>query len=362
VPTPTEPGTSPDDGPGAPVLAVSAGDPLGIGPEVLVKALADPGLRGLAAFAVFGPAWALERAAERSGIETFWSTEHREMARHRAGRAGEVVVFDDGNSPGDHPEFAGPPRPTGAGGLCSFAAVEAAIEAVRRGWAHGIVTAPIAKASWELAGHAGPCAPGGGYPGHTELLADRFAARRTAMLFEGPRLRVILATTHIPLAAVPAALTAERVLETIEVGAGACGMFGIAGPRVAVCGLNPHAGEGGLLGAEEDRSIRPAIERARARGIDASGPWPGDTIFAAQARGAYDLVVAMYHDQGLVAVKTLDGQDAVNVTVGLPAVRTSPAHGTAFDIAGTGRASARGMVAALRLALRLARPAAGGGA
>ena len=174
------------------------------------------------------------------------------------------------------------------------------------------------------------------------------------MMFVSPRLKVILATVHVPLRMVPGLLTRERVVRTIELGAAECARLGVGGPRVAVCGVNPHAGEAGLLGDDEGRVIGPAIEAAKKRGIDARGPFPGDTVFNAAVKGEFDLVVAMYHDQGLIRVKLLDRDRAVNVTVGLPVIRTSPDHGTAFDIAGRGIADAGSMKAAIRLAVRMA--------
>lgn len=331
--------------PDRPLLGVTMGDPYGIGPEVTVKALADPGVRGAARFVVFGADWALRRAAGAAGIAPFWS----------ADPGAEVSLVEIGGAP---PVSApATPGPTSAGGAASFACVEAAIGAALRpagapGRLSGVVTAPISKQAWAMAGHTR-------WPGHTELFAERMDAKHSAMLFVSPRLRVALVTVHIPLSRVAGALNAERVLEVIRLGAAACGRLGCAQgrerPRIAVCGVNPHAGEGGLLGDDEARTIAPAIERARAEGIDASGPHPGDTVFVAAARGDYDLVVAMYHDQGLIPVKLLGWEEAVNVTLGLPTVRTSPDHGTAYDIAGTNRANARSMIAAIRLAARWAR-------
>src|SRR5690606_23359482 len=224
---------------------------------------------------------------------------------------------------------------TPEGGDVSFQMVEDAIAAAKRPVADparvdAVVTGPISKAAWAAAGHAD-------FPGHTELFADRFGVSRYGMMFVTPRLRVILATAHIPLMAVGPALTAERVERAITLGTDACRRLGVDAPRIAVCGLNPHAGEGGLLGPEDDAVIAPAIAAAQRTGLDARGPFPADTIFIAAARGDWDLVVAMYHDQGLIPVKLLDRDRAVNVTIGLPIVRTSPDHGTAFDIAGQNR-------------------------
>ncbi|MBY0261396.1 MAG: 4-hydroxythreonine-4-phosphate dehydrogenase PdxA, partial [Phycisphaerales bacterium] len=214
-----------------------------------------------------------------------------------------------------------------------------------------IVTAPISKTSWMLAGHTR-------HPGHTELLADRFDAPESGMLFVGPSMRVMLATIHVPLRDVPRGLTTALVLRAIRLAHQSCLDFGVKSPKIGVCGVNPHAGEGGILGTEDEAVITPAVAAARALGIGATGPHPADTIFSQavlppRGPGALDAIVAMYHDQGLIPIKLLDKREAVNVTVGLPTIRTSPAHGTAFDIAGTGRADPASMHAAIRTALEL---------
>jgi len=192
------------------------------------------------------------------------------------------------------------------------------------------------------------------WPGHTELLAARTKAKRHAMMFVSPRLRVALASAHVALMDIKNVLTIGRVFDAIDLGAQLCRQLGIAKPSVAVCGLNPHAGENGLFGDEEERIIRPAIDVAKLHGINALGPFPGDTIFIDAAAGKHDLVVAMYHDQGLIPVKLLGWDKAVNVTVGLPIIRTSPDHGTAYGIAGTSVASDGSMRAAIELAIRMA--------
>lgn len=250
----------------------------------------------------------------------------------------------------------GAPTSTRFGGALSFAAVDAAIAAAQRPLGDpdridAIVTAPISKTSWTLAGHTR-------HPGHTELLADRFDAPESGMLFVGPSMRVMLATIHVPLREVTRVLTSELVLRAIRLAHQSCLDFGVKSPRIGVCGVNPHAGEGGILGYEDEAVITPAVAGARALGISATGPHPADTIFSQavlppRGPGALDAIVAMYHDQGLIPIKLLDKREAVNVTVGLPTIRTSPAHGTAFDIAGTGRADPASMLAAIRTALEL---------
>lgn len=341
------------------------GDPGGIGAEVVVKALADPTRRGSARHRVYGSSAAMLEAARGAGIEPYWVRVPRARAHALpqvlgvGGPGGPDVVLVDSDGMDDAGLEAKPPpltvlerRSTAAGGALSFQYVEDAIADAKRAAgdplrADAIVTAPISKEAWALAGH-------GEFPGHTELLAARFGVERAAMMFEAEPLRVILVTTHIPLSEVAKAVTAERVLDVIEMGHEACVRLGVAKPRLAVCGLNPHAGEQGLVGDDEQRVITPAIERARGKGIDVSGPFPGDTVFNAAVKGRYDMVVAMYHDQGLIPVKLLAFDRAVNVTLGLPTVRTSPDHGTAFDIAGRNVADPGSMGAAIDLAVKLA--------
>jgi 4-hydroxythreonine-4-phosphate dehydrogenase len=215
---------------------------------------------------------------------------------------------------------------------------------------HGIATAPVNKLAFARAGLP--------WKGHTDLLAHLCGVSRVAMLFHAPELNVVLATVHIPLSEVPRALTVEGMSETIRLTARSMPAFGIERPRIAVAGLNPHAGEDGLLGSEERSTLAPAIESVRASGIDVAGPFPADTVFTRAARGEFDVVVACYHDQGLIPVKLLAFGRAVNVTIGLPIVRTSVDHGTAFDIAGKGVADPGSMIEAVLLAARLARHAA----
>jgi 4-hydroxythreonine-4-phosphate dehydrogenase len=301
---------------------------------VIVKALNDPRVRGLARWRVLGARGALEGAARGAGVEPFWDRGDCELLESEVRDA----RYERGAS--------------AAGGELSFRWVDEAIAMARRPSGDSlrvdaVVTAPISKRAWELAGH-------GAFPGHTELFATRLGATRHGMMFVSPRLRVILATAHVPLMRVRETLSTARVLEVIELGAEACRALGVARPRLAVCGLNPHAGESGLLGADESEVIEPAIRAAVAAGIDAQGPFPGDTVFIAAAAGRWDLVVAMHHDQGLIPVKLLDRDRAVNVTVGLPIVRTSPDHGTAFDIAGQNKADPGSMIAAMELAARMA--------
>lgn len=330
------------------------GDPLGIGPEVIVRALADRALRRRGRFLIHGLAEPLAAAADACGIEPFWWRLPAGSTLLDTTLAHDVVLLDHGHESGwDDLDWSSMRREAGApAGQASFRFVEAAIEDAKRprdDVAHvdAIVTAPINKNAWALAGHAR-------FPGHTDLLARRFNAQRTRMMFVAPRLRVILVTAHIPLMELRNILTIGRVFDTIDLGVEACRSLGFDSPRVALCGVNPHAGEEGLMGDEEERILKPAMRIAEASGIRVSGPWPADTVFRSAIRGEFDLVVAMYHDQGLIPVKTTAFDQAVNVTVGLPTVRTSPDHGTAFDIAGKGVADPGSMHAAIDLAVSMA--------
>lgn len=284
-----------------PRIAITAGDPAGIGPEIAERAASDSRVLDVCDPIVYS--------------------------------SGEPGRFVPGVSSAD------------AGRAAYDAIVRAAADACY-GRVQGIATAPVGKEAFRLAGLP--------WTGHTDLLAHLTGASDVAMMFYSEALRVVLATVHIALADVPRALTAPLVEKTIALTARELPRFGIAAPRIAVAGLNPHAGEHGLFGREEETAIAPAIAACRARGIDVSGPFPGDTVFVRARRGEFDVVVACYHDQGLIPVKLVAFGEAVNVTLGLPIVRTSVDHGTAFDIAGKGIASAESMVAAVLLAARLA--------
>ena len=249
------------------------------------------------------------------------------------------------------PVVAGTPDP--ANGAAVIASIDRAVALVRAGRASAVVTNPIQKSALYAAGFR--------HPGHTEYLAHLAGlAEEPVMLLEGGGLRVVLATIHVPYRDVPAALTADGIVHVARVTARALASdFGVERPRLAVAGLNPHAGEAGTIGREEVEVIAPAVARLRADGIDASGPYPSDTLFHAGARARYDAVVCMYHDQGLIPLKTLDFDTGVNVTLGLPFVRTSPDHGTALSLAGTGTASPSSLIQAMRSAAGMAARRAG---
>lgn len=341
--------------PTRPTIAVSMGDPGGIGPEVLVKALADSELRRSARFFIHGLSEPLLEAAEAAAIPPFWWKVRAGSSLLETAGSHDVVLIDHSDAASELGWSADTHRkPTKASGTLSFRFVDDAISAAKgelpgHPRAHAVVTAPISKHAWAMAGQVR-------FPGHTEMLAERFGATRSRMAFIAPNLRVILATAHIPLGRITNDLTIGRVHDTIDLGADLCRALGIERPRIAVAGLNPHAGEEGLLGDEEKRIIGPAIAHAQRNGIDAQGPFPGDTVFNAAIKGRYDLVVAMYHDQGLIPVKLLAFDSAVNITTGLPVWRTSPDHGTAYDIAGKNLADCGSMKESLKLAVRLAKP------
>jgi 4-hydroxythreonine-4-phosphate dehydrogenase len=318
-------------------VGITMGDAAGIGPEIVVKAYAQ----GLGAPAVvYGDAGALRRAAALLGARL---QVHEIADITQAAPAPDVIQVVSCSPP--LPDDLPPGKVSAAAGRGSYDYVCAAIDDARAGRIRAIVTAPLNKESM----HAG----GADYPGHTEILAERSGTRDFAMMLANQELRVLLVTIHVALAQVPALITPQAELTAIHLAHQACRQMGIAQPRVAVCGLNPHAGENGKFGREDLDIIAPAITAARAEGIDASGPWPGDTIFMRARRGDFDIVVAQYHDQGLIPVKYLGVDEGVNVTVGLPFVRTSVDHGTAFDIAWQGVADHASLIAAFDLALAM---------
>jgi 4-hydroxythreonine-4-phosphate dehydrogenase len=303
---------------------------------------------------IHGSSLAMLEAAEAVGIEPYWWRVDARSQVAPTALAHDVVLFDSDpqlHEKGIDIRFS--KLPTKLNGRLSFDWVERAIEDVKRDQddpmrADAIVTGPINKQAWALAGRKK-------FAGHTELLAQRLNAKYHAMMFVGKKLRVVLVTVHIPLNDIRNRLTIGSVHTAIDLGHQACVQLGYARPRIAVCGLNPHAGENGLLGDDEQRLISPAIEHAVNAGMQVTGPYPADTVFNSAVDGKFDLVVAMYHDQGLIPVKLLERDLAVNVTLGLGTVRTSPDHGTAFDIAGRGIAEAGSMSSAIDLAIKMVR-------
>jgi 4-hydroxythreonine-4-phosphate dehydrogenase len=284
-----------------PRIALTLGDPAGIGPEIVAKAMVDPRVRAVCEPVPYGP-------ADLSGFEP-----------------GELSA---------------------SAGRAAYEAIARAVADARAGHVAAITTAPVNKEAFALAGLP--------WRGHTDLLAELTGAGRVAMMFYSQPLRVVLATVHVALGQVPSLLTREWLQELIALTARELPRFGFLSPRLGVAGLNPHAGEHGVIGTEDDGVIAPAVEACRAMGLRVSGPFPADTLFVRATRGEFDAVIACYHDQGLIPVKLVAFGHAVNVTLGLPIIRTSVDHGTAFDIAGKGVAEPGSMIEAILLAARLA--------
>ncbi len=320
-------------------LALTMGDPAGIGGELTLRAWLALRASGPRFVALDDPDRLRALAASLGLAVPITET----AGADATGFADALPVLPVRLAAPPHPG-----RPDRANAPAVVASIELAAKLALAGTVSGMVTNPINKAALYDAGFA--------YPGHTEFLAALTGASgRQEMMLASPALRVVPVTVHASLRDAIASLSTERVLAAARTTAQALRTgFGIARPRLAVAGLNPHAGEGGALGDEEIRIIAPAIEALRAEGEDVSGPWPPDTMFTAAARARYDVAICMYHDQGLIPLKTLDMTQGVNVTLGLPIVRTSPDHGTAFDIAGQGVADPASLIAALRLAARLA--------
>jgi 4-hydroxythreonine-4-phosphate dehydrogenase len=315
-------------------IAVTMGEPGGIGPEVALKGIEKT--RGLGSFVLVGDREVLAEASR--GLHR--SPAIREVKRPVPGEAGVVHLIHSGSARGYRKG-----RPTAAGGRASLRAIEKAVSLAREGAVDAVVTAPISKEAFKMAG--------AGWPGHTEMLADLTRTRDFRMMLVGGPLRVMLVTIHRALRQVPRLITRARVLGTLRLAHRACRMLSLEGARMAVAGLNPHAGEAGMFGDEEENAIAPAVRDAKKEGIPVTGPFPPDTLFYRAARGEFDLVVSMYHDQGLIPLKLLAFETGVNVTVGLPIVRTSPDHGTAYEIAWQGRADPSSMAEAMRLATEL---------
>lgn len=318
-------------------LAVTMGDPSGIGPEIVAKMfMRRPEHRR---WIVLGDPLVMKYAFSSFGAEVPLRVI---SAIGEAAFDGEVLNVLASS------QLAGLPpvgKVSAISGQAAFDAIALAIRLARDGLVSGIVTAPIHKEALAAAGQS--------YPGHTEILADHGGGARVAMMLANEEIRTVLVTIHCSLLEAIRRADFAAQMDAIRLAHAGALALGISKPRVAVAGLNPHAGEGGLFGDEEVRIIRPAIEAARAEGIDASGPWPGDTVFMQARQGRFDIVVAQYHDQGLIPVKYLGVEKGVNVTLGLPFIRTSPDHGTAFDIAGTGTADPTSLETAFDYALQL---------
>jgi 4-hydroxythreonine-4-phosphate dehydrogenase len=328
-------------------LAISMGEPAGIGPDLILSLYARRDALNLPDFVVFGHAQYLRGRAERLGISLDIVETTAEEAETAFSRALPVVSID-----GEVPDRPGEIVPSAAPVVIE--AIAAAVRGTLAGACRGLVTAPIHKGALYHAGFS--------HPGHTEYLAALCASEGETllpvMMLAHDELRAVPLTIHVPIKDVPGLITASLLIETLRVvDRDLRGRFGIARPRIAVAGLNPHAGEDGGIGREEIETIRPALAAARDEGLDIIGPLPADTLFYPPHWRSYDAVVAMYHDQALIPIKTVAFEDAVNVTLGLPIVRTSPDHGTAFDLAGTGKGSTKSFAAAIALADRMTKSA-----
>lgn len=325
-----------------PILALTMGDPVGIGPEIIVKTLADAQIYQVCRPLVLGDFPALERARlELSPGLGIHLAERPGLGRYKAGTMDLMPLSE--LKPKDL-EYG---RPTQASGKAMVSYILKAIDLSMEHQVAGMVTAPISKLSMNLSGYH--------YPGHTELLAEKTGTPEVVMMLAGDEFRVVLATIHCALAEVPRRLTTEGLYRLFALTCKALEQdFGLAGAPLAVAALNPHAGEGGMFGREEEEIIIPAIKEAQAEGLPVEGPFPADTLFWRHRQGEFAAVVCMYHDQGLIPLKLLHFIDGVNVTLGLPIIRTSVDHGTAYDLAGTGRATPDSLKAAIKMAAEMA--------
>ncbi|MBI2471387.1 MAG: 4-hydroxythreonine-4-phosphate dehydrogenase PdxA [Planctomycetes bacterium] len=325
------------------LVGITMGDPCGIGPEIILKSLKSPAVKTLANYVIIGNKEVFDKTAKALNIPVKYTT------------ISHVSEIDDSKpslsllSTGDFkPGLMKQKRATAEGGESSVLCVIKGINLAMSGHIDAVVTAPICKEAIHKAGY--------GYPGHTEMLHTFSGAERVVMLMVGGKLRVAFATTHIALKDVPQSITIEDIFGTITI----CDYnlkqyFGLNNPRIAVCGLNPHAGEEGIFGDEERKFIIPAVEKAKKKGIRCDGPVSADTVFYKALKGAYDVVIAIYHDQGAIPLKLHAFETGVNITLGIPFIRTSPDHGTAYDIAGKGIADPRSMMEAIKTAVKMAR-------
>jgi 4-hydroxythreonine-4-phosphate dehydrogenase len=317
------------------------GDPAGIGPEIIVKALSDPRIHDLCRPVVFGDRGALSLYAGKRRVPAIREITHPSEAQGKPHQIDLVAVCSL------EPTVLTPGIPKREGGTAMVDCIVTAVDLAKRKELSAVVTCPISKALMHQAGHP--------YEGHTQLIASLTRCKNYVMMLAGKKLRVALVTIHCALKEVPSLLSKEKVSRTIRITARALEQdFGIPEPRLAVAALNPHAGEEGLFGKEEESIIGPAIRKAKAQGYRAEGPFPADSLFYRASGGEFDAVVAMCHDQGLIPLKLLHFSDAVNVTLGLPIVRTSVDHGTAYDIAGKDMADPSSLKAAIRMAVQMA--------
>lgn len=309
-------------------IAITMGDPAGIGPEIIVKAFAQEDIYKICNPLVIG-----DRAVIKEVIRTIGMDFDPDNI--------EILNLNEIKDPKKLPKG----KPSEDAGKASFSYIKKAIELIKLGIVEALVTAPITKYSLRMAGLP--------WLGHTDMLAALTDTEDYAMAFYSDSLRVILATIHVPLKDVPHLINKERVIKTIFFAKKACDMLQIENPKIAICGLNPHAGEGGLIGREEIEEIEPAIQEAKAFGINVFGPYSADSLFYRATKGEFDMVISMYHDQALAPFKLLSFEKGVNFTVGLPFIRTSPNHGTGYDIAWQGKAQPTSLIEAIKLASRM---------
>lgn len=323
--------------PVAPRILVTMGDPAGVGPEVLVKALAEVDLSE-ATVIVVGSEGILREGAKGFRVARIETVEEAKPSPDT------LWVID----PWELPSLPLPGHPSPETGEAAYRYILFAAQRAVEGEADAVVTGPVSKEVVASSGHP--------FMGHTEFLAEVAGAEEVAMVLVGHKLRVCLLTTHLPLAQVPSSITSDGILRKAALlQEGLNDLFGISNPRIALCSLNPHGGEGGRLGREEVEILVPAVQEAKRRGIGLEGPYPADSLFFWALEGRWDAIMALYHDQGLIPFKMVHFHDGVNLTLGLPFIRTSPDHGTAYDIAGKGIADHRSMLEAIRLAISLAR-------
>jgi len=325
-----------------PLIAITMGDPTGVGPEIIARALANPDIMEICRPLVLGDTGAMERAIDVTGVKLELRTVDA-VPRGEATGHGIIHLLPLSDLFPPEMEYG---RPGIAAGEAMYRYIAEAARLCVSGQAAAMATGPISKEAMNRAGHR--------YPGHTELLAELTGAEEFVMMLAGERLKVTLVTIHEALRDVPRLLTYDKVLSTIRITHQDVNRYFRVNPRLAVLALNPHCGEGGLFGDEEERIIGPAVKTAKSEGIDVVGPLSADTLFHFAAQGAYDAVICMYHDQGLIPLKLLHFDDGVNITLGLPIIRTSVDHGTAYNLAGTGTASALSMTTAVRMAAAMA--------
>ena len=325
-----------------PLLALTMGDPVGVGPEIMVLALTTPQIYQVCRPLIIGDQPALARARDNLAPELkIQVVDHPEAGRYEPGTVDLLALS---NLSEDDLAYG---RPTPAGGAAMVSYILTAVDLARRGEVAGMVTGPISKIAMKLSGYD--------YPGHTELLAEKTGGGEVGMMLAGGEFRVVLATIHCALATVPPKLSTDGLLRLLRLTSRALQRdFGLASPYLGVAALNPHAGEAGMFGREEEEIIAPAVSQAQVEGLRVAGPFPADTLFWRHSQGEFAAIICMYHDQGLIPLKLLHFMDAVNVTLGLPIIRTSVDHGTAYDLAGTGKAHPGSLKAAIRMAAEMA--------